>query len=115
MGLPYLLCDAKYKRGRFLRQGIRRGVSDNAAKQLVCIYSPESGELIEQFEGSKPRWSPDGQTIAAFARHESKKKAICLWDAPPRKSPTWFAAGAALLALSIALIARRRVRKLKSA
>jgi hypothetical protein len=38
-----------------------------------------------------------------------------IWDIPPRKSLTWFAAGAAILALPIALVAWRRTRKLRSA
>jgi hypothetical protein len=40
---------------------------------------------------------------------------VGLWDIPPRKSLTWFAAVAALLALPIALVAWRRTRKLRAA
>jgi hypothetical protein len=37
------------------------------------------------------------------------------WDAPPGLPFAWFASGAALLALPIVLIARRRVRRLRAA
>jgi len=40
---------------------------------------------------------------------------VYLWDIPPRKSLTWFAVGAALLAVPIALVASRRVRRLRAA
>jgi hypothetical protein len=38
-----------------------------------------------------------------------------IWDLPKSKSLTWFAVGAANLALPLALFARRRVRKLRAA
>jgi hypothetical protein len=40
---------------------------------------------------------------------------IAIWDIPPRKSLTWFTAGAALLALPTALLVWRRTRKLRAA
>jgi hypothetical protein len=36
-----------------------------------------------------------------------------VWDIPPRKSLTWFVAGAALFALPAVVIARRRVRRFR--
>jgi hypothetical protein len=38
-----------------------------------------------------------------------------IWDIPPRKSLTWFAAGAAFFALPLVVIACRRVRRLREA
>jgi hypothetical protein len=38
---------------------------------------------------------------------------LTVWDIPPRKSLSWFAAGAALLGLPIFTIARLRVRRLR--
>jgi hypothetical protein len=58
-------------------------------------------------------WSPTGETLAIFQSGSNNSWQI--WDIPPRKSLTWFTAGAALLALPIAVIARRRVRKLRAA
>jgi hypothetical protein len=60
-----------------------------------------------------PEWSPTGETVAIFQSGSNNSWQI--WDIPPRKSLTWFTAGAALLALPIAVIARRRVRKLRAA
>jgi WD40 repeat protein len=59
-------------------------------------------------------WSPDGTSVAA-ASFSYERGTWCLWDIPPRKSLTWFAAGAAMFALPIAMIARRRVRRLRAA
>lgn len=59
------------------------------------------------------RWSPDGRSIA-IADPESMGS-WQIWDIPPRKSLTWFAAGAALLVLPIAFAAHRRRRRLAAA
>jgi WD40 repeat protein len=64
-------------------------------------------------EWSFPVWSPDGCTVVTLDRHWGH--ALTLWDVPPRKPLTWFAAGAALLALPISLLAWRRTRKLRAA
>jgi hypothetical protein len=58
------------------------------------------------------RWSADGKLGAV---HESGTHEFSIWDIPPRKSLTWFAAGAAILALPIAFVAWRRTRKLRAA
>jgi hypothetical protein len=46
---------------------------------------------------------------------ENQSHTLWYWDIPPRKSLTWLAGGAALLALPIALLASRRVRRLRAA
>jgi hypothetical protein len=58
-------------------------------------------------------WSPTGETLAIFQSGSNNTWQI--WDIPPRKSLTWFAVGAALVALPIALIVWWRVRRLKAA
>jgi hypothetical protein len=55
-------------------------------------------------------WSGTGNTLAIYGRGEPES--ACIYDIPPRKSLTWFAAGAALVALPIAFVAWRRSRKL---
>lgn len=61
------------------------------------------------FDGwSRSRWSPDG-TLLAIAGNEQ----VAVWDIPPRRSLSWFAVGAVLVALPPFLIARRRVRRLR--
>jgi WD40 repeat protein len=58
-------------------------------------------------------WSGTGRTVAIYGLGVPSDCTI--WDIPPRKSLTWFAAGAALLVLPIALVAWRRTRKLRAA
>jgi hypothetical protein len=58
-------------------------------------------------------WSPGCETLAIFKSGLNNSWEI--WDVPPRKSLTWFVAGAAFLALLIALLAWRRTRKLRAA
>jgi WD40 repeat protein len=53
-------------------------------------------------------WSPDG-TLLAIAGDTT----LAVWDVPPRKRLSWFAAGATLLALPIVVFARRRTRLLR--
>jgi WD40 repeat protein len=57
------------------------------------------------------RVSPNGDTVATYPR----QGVVQIWDIPQSKSLNWFAAGVAAFALPIALIARRRIRKLRVA
>jgi WD40 repeat protein len=59
------------------------------------------------------RWLPDRPAVAVYVSDNPKVWEI--WDVPPRKSLTWFTAGAALLALPIAFVSRRRSRRLRAA
>jgi hypothetical protein len=63
------------------------------------------------------RWSPDGQFMAIGDHRDPTNpeggREWQLWDVPPRKSLIWFALAAAILALPIAWLARRRVRRLR--
>jgi hypothetical protein len=59
-------------------------------------------------------YSTDGRFLAiSFAQDEEFH--LHVWDVPPRKPLTWFAAGAVLLILPLAWLARRRVRRLRRA
>jgi hypothetical protein len=65
------------------------------------------------FDTVYPVWSADSTAIATENARDAS--IIDIWDIPPRRPLTWFATGAALLALPIAFFARRRVRKLRAA
>jgi hypothetical protein len=60
------------------------------------------------------RGGPLAVTANFDALANDEAPSVEVWDIPPRKSLTWFAAGAALLALPPLLIARRRVRRLRA-
>jgi hypothetical protein len=60
--------------------------------------------------GEWVEFSPDGRLFAV-----ADKQGIRIWDVPPRKSRAWFVPLAAGLALPVAGLARRRVRRLRKA
>ena len=70
-------------------------------------YLPSGDNLLTiQF-----MWTSDGQKLGVTNR-EDKTRTWQIWEIPPRKSLTWFCAGAALLALPTALVARWRIHRL---
>jgi WD40 repeat protein len=86
----------------------------NDRSAINVIFDARTGGEVMRIQprgNAAVQLSPDGRTLAVFASDNR----VQLWDIPPRKSLTWFAAGAALLAFSIALVARRRIRRLKAA
>jgi WD40 repeat protein len=74
------------------------------APKLKLVYNSIPGALYLIWT----EWSPDGDMFAVYEPDGSNTWRI--WDIPPRKSLPWFGAGAALLALPIAGLARRRLR-----
>jgi hypothetical protein len=101
---------------RWLRR-IGLNVADlNEYRDAFTVYDMRDGHECAQIRPGKmafePLISPDGRTLAIPTERRDR---VELWDIPPRKSLTWRAAGAALLALPIALVAWRRVRKLRAA
>jgi hypothetical protein len=89
----------------------------------VAIYDVEQNQLVDYLPASAAKrlqgigveadWSPDATTVAFL--NADGNNLLTIWDIPPCKSLTWFAAGAAILALPIALVAWRRTRKLRAA
>jgi WD40 repeat protein len=75
------------------------------------VCETRSGRSRGEIAGINPSWSSDGRILATCL---DGKHHIALWNIPLRKSLTWFAAGAALLALPIALLARRRCRPFRA-
>jgi hypothetical protein len=63
------------------------------------------------------RWAPDGHAVAIGHLFVSSDRPNwgewVVWDYPPRKPPSCFALAAGILALPIAWVARRRVRRLR--
>jgi hypothetical protein len=77
----------------------------------AVVFDAKTGHEIAQIPDSpnNVHWSPDGRT-AAFLRNTSAARSVSVWDIPPRKSLTWFAIGAVILALPIAFFAWLRCR-----
>jgi hypothetical protein len=107
------------------RLGIRWPFSDSGPPDAQ-IYDAASGRMLGAVSGhqsfgfsEQPRWpklawSPGGDAVAT-CQFMGEYPRWSVWDIPPRKSLTWFAAGAALLALPIALVSWCRTRKLRPA
>jgi WD40 repeat protein len=82
------------------------------------VVDVESGQPIMKVNSylGRTEWSSDGKSfIAVTPRGKSTPARVQIWDFPPRKPRTWFAASAAILALTIALLAWRRNRTLRAA
>jgi hypothetical protein len=91
-----------------------RGTERTGPKWHVALFDTVTCRLKMEMAGYLGCWSPDGRLMAAFTGLPDHT-AISIWDIPPRKSLAQFAVGAALLAMPIAFVARRRVRKLRAA
>jgi len=96
------------------RFGVTWSFLRSADRADTCIFDVHTCELQHRIPAQEPRWSPDNHTLATAFGPGPPFDAIGLWNIPPRKPQTWLAAGAALLALPSAWLARRRVRKLQT-
>jgi hypothetical protein len=79
------------------------------AERMKLVDLPSGHVVATLATGPKVMFAPDGDTLAVLG----KDNVVRLWDIPPRKSLAWFLAAAALLALPLAGLARRRVRALR--
>src|SRR5207248_10874680 len=80
------------------------------------LVETETGRLLDSLPMSlssgfanlatNHRWSRD-QTLLAVAGNDS----LAVWEMPPRKPLSGFAAGAAMLALPLVLMARKSTRR----
>jgi hypothetical protein len=66
------------------------------------------GELPCRLNGAA--WLPDGTALMTL---DDEGLELRVWDIPPRKPLSWFLIASALLALPLAWLARRRVRRLR--
>jgi hypothetical protein len=90
--------------------GLGRILPEN--HENLCLFNVATG----QAQGTVPlepgleyfAVTPHGRAIAVVS-----KGLLQVWDIPPRKSLGWFAAFAAILALPIAWLSRRRVHRLR--
>jgi WD40 repeat protein len=90
-------------------------VPPKATERLQLVDIESEKVMFEQgLVGYTKRvqFSPGGGMLVT---EEGNTIRLWFWDLPPRKSLIWFAAGAAILALPIALVAWRRTRKLRAA
>jgi WD40 repeat protein len=81
-----------------------------AGEWIVRLIDLDAGRECGRIPGastSLSHWSPDGRVLAV----QAEDGRVALWDVPLRKSPTLFLVYSALLALPIAGMARRRVRR----
>jgi hypothetical protein len=103
-----------------------KALSAPAPRENVQLIRSANGELVgeinSQFDPSGDRfysprsaakWIPNRPLVAFHSDPYAPQ--IRIYDIPPRKPFLWFAAGAAILALPIAFVAWRRVRKLRAA
>jgi hypothetical protein len=82
-------------------------------ENVITLYDDTDGHTIGRVGGvrggSHPWLSPDGKTLAV----QRPDFEIELWDTSPSMPLGWFVLAVGVLALSIAWIARRRVRRVR--
>jgi hypothetical protein len=78
----------------------------------LALYDVGTGAALGVAAGrlDESAWSPDGSLLATLDEYGTH---VRVWDIPPRKRLTWFVPLAALLALPVAWVARRRARRLR--
>jgi hypothetical protein len=86
---------------------------DMKSGQQVAFAPLNPRALNKPARSITAEWSGTGKTVAIFGRGEPES--VSNYDIPPRKSLTWFSAGAAMFALPIALVGWWRARKLRAA
>jgi WD40 repeat protein len=77
----------------------------------VDLLDTATGERLHSFPTGYTAYAPDGQSLAIIPQYQDG--VVELWDVPPHKSLTWFAAVAAGLAVPLAALAWRRSRQSK--
>jgi hypothetical protein len=90
-----------------------RSVFPLSGGSTIQIRRLEDGASLGNVPGYLLHWIQGRSAVAT--NDEEQSEVWRIFDIPPRKSLTWFAAGAALLALPIALVTWRRTRKLRAA
>jgi hypothetical protein len=89
------------------RQGLP-GPEPSSAGHLQML-DVATGQRLYALPGVDTAYAADGQCLAVL----EPSGRLALWDVPPRKPLLWYAGICALLALSLAWMARRRVRRLR--
>jgi hypothetical protein len=76
------------------------------------VWSAATGEALGDVPADTSRacWSPDGQLLATL---DEGGQRVQVWNIPPRKRLAWLVLLAAVLAVPVVWVARRRVRRLR--
>jgi hypothetical protein len=95
----------------------RLGISWPTNAPIVAgasVIDTENGAKLGTISGglADALWAPDGLRLITF---DSAELLIRVWDMPPRKSLVWFGSIVSVAGLVIALLARRRTRRLAAA
>jgi WD40 repeat protein len=96
------------------RRGIHWPFGKLSTGETITLFDAANGREIGCVAGEFrwARWSPESRLLATL---DDDRHVVRIWDIPPRKPLGWFAIAAGIVALPIAWIARRRVRRLRSA
>jgi WD40 repeat protein len=125
--VPWLADEGSIRAAPTGRSLLVEHVSESASRQarnwLVKRFGgselppPMAYEIFRFEDGSRQPWpaipygdalfSPDGESLAVI----EPAGRLDIWDVPARKPPGWFAVIAGVLALPIAWLARRRLRR----
>jgi WD40 repeat protein len=117
-GTRFIVVQAPSQMGLIERLARRIGLTafqNPTVRARSLILDAHTGNCLGVIPSDQACWSPDGQTLATPMNTDRPIREIGIWDIRPRKPLSWFAAGATLLALSIAFVAHRSVRKLRIA
>jgi hypothetical protein len=93
----------------WFRENVRNRLVGQSEETYTLVDSA-TGQVLGRIptQGYSQSFSSDGRLVALNDGH-----VIRIWDIPPRKPVKWFVVAAALLALPLVWLARRRVRRLR--
>jgi WD40 repeat protein len=80
-----------------------------AAYARLDLLDAATGRRLHALPETDVAYAPDGQSLAVL----DPSGRLAVWDVPPRKPLAWLVIAAALLALPLAWLARRRVQRLR--
>jgi hypothetical protein len=96
------------------RLGVRWPFESSAERLVTRLLDVRAGRWLGEVPAhlNTVGWFPDGTALTTLNGEGTE---LFIWDIPPRKPLAWLFAAAALLALPLAWLARRRIRRLRPA